>query len=97
MFLDLIAHGGEVPMYCEREVIDLRCMIFNTMYRENIILKNRGKTALRCEVAELLDCAVVLVYHSMITCVNCSWRFPNSCNPTSSLYQTWVTSKGMRR
>ena len=50
--IQLIAAGGDVPIFVERPIIDMRCILMNTTYRENVVIRNRGKVALRCDVRD---------------------------------------------
>ncbi|KAK3273031.1 hypothetical protein CYMTET_18711, partial [Cymbomonas tetramitiformis] len=50
--------GGEVPVAVANEVVDLKCCIFDQTYRDQLIVYNRGKTALKCSIVkrkELMD------------------------------------------
>ena len=42
--------GVQVPIYLEREVIDLQCCAFDGLYRENIVLVNRSKVSHKVQI-----------------------------------------------
>ena len=42
--------GVEVPIYLEKDVIDLQCCAFEALYRENVVIHNRAKVALKVEL-----------------------------------------------
>src|SRR5690606_10571282 len=47
--INLYAEGRDVPIYLERTEMDLKCVYFNTLYRDPLIVHNRGKFAMKCE------------------------------------------------
>lgn len=49
-FVTVSVTGEEVPIYLEEETIDLRCTLFDRIYRKAIVLKNRAKQAYRVSI-----------------------------------------------
>eukprot|EP00854_Cymbomonas_tetramitiformis_P017445 gene17445-20768_t len=53
-----ITFEPKVPVAVANEVVDLKCCIFDQTYRDQLIVYNRGKTALKCSIVkrkELMD------------------------------------------
>eukprot|EP00002_Diphylleia_rotans_P034806 TRINITY_DN7509_c0_g1_i2.p1 TRINITY_DN7509_c0_g1~~TRINITY_DN7509_c0_g1_i2.p1 ORF type:complete len:601 (+),score=91.24 TRINITY_DN7509_c0_g1_i2:1531-3333(+) len=48
--VSLSASGSDVPIYVEREILDFRVCYYGTLYREVLVLRNRGSTALKFQV-----------------------------------------------
>eukprot|EP01065_Artemidia_motanka_P001883 TRINITY_DN10874_c0_g1_i1.p1 TRINITY_DN10874_c0_g1~~TRINITY_DN10874_c0_g1_i1.p1 ORF type:complete len:1370 (+),score=474.79 TRINITY_DN10874_c0_g1_i1:88-4197(+) len=50
-FFTLHGRGMDVPVYVADHcrVIDMRCCYFGTLYREELVLRNRGKTSMRVQ------------------------------------------------
>jgi hypothetical protein len=44
--------GRNVSVFLERSVIDFRCVMVDHMYREKLIVRNGGKTAMKVSVQE---------------------------------------------
>jgi hypothetical protein len=45
--LTLWLAGRDVPVFLERSVIDFRCVMVDQTYREKLIVRNGGKTAMK--------------------------------------------------
>lgn len=57
--IQLSATATAVPIYVENRLLDFHCCVVDKLYRSRIVLRNRGKVALKCQVhtpVELRDC-----------------------------------------
>ncbi|OQS00893.1 hypothetical protein ACHHYP_02182 [Achlya hypogyna] len=44
------AQAVEVPLYVETPVMDFKCCVYDKLYRGKLVLRNRGKVALKCQL-----------------------------------------------
>ena len=42
--------ADELPIYVEEEVVDVKCVLHDRIYRRKLVVKNRGKTACRLQM-----------------------------------------------
>ena len=48
--VSIYGEGVKVPIYVERETIDFRTCVFGDLFRDDLVLVNRGKTALQVQL-----------------------------------------------
>jgi hypothetical protein len=46
--IEISAIGEDIPVYLERDFFDFKVCIFEELYRETLIVKNRGHIAYQC-------------------------------------------------
>ncbi len=49
----VVVHGDDLPIYLQEEVVDLKCTLYDRIYRQKVTLHNRGQIA--CRVTIKLD------------------------------------------
>ncbi|KAL6756552.1 hypothetical protein V8C86DRAFT_68936 [Haematococcus lacustris] len=53
--VSLVGIGRDVPIFLERSLIDFKCVMVDHIYRDKLIVRNGGKTALKVSVANRAD------------------------------------------
>ncbi|KAF0697262.1 Aste57867_12034 [Aphanomyces stellatus] len=59
LHLSIAAQAVQVPLYVENAIMDFKCCVYNKLYRNKLILRNRGKVAMKCQLKVppyLADC-----------------------------------------
>ncbi|RHY58336.1 hypothetical protein DYB34_000360 [Aphanomyces astaci] len=46
----VVAQAVEVPLYVEHPIMDFKCCVYGKLYRNKLILRNRGKVAMKCQL-----------------------------------------------
>ncbi|EQC33161.1 hypothetical protein SDRG_09147 [Saprolegnia diclina VS20] len=44
------AQAAEVPLYVETPIMDFKCCVYDKLYRGKLLLRNRGKVPLKCQL-----------------------------------------------
>ncbi|RHY33483.1 hypothetical protein DYB32_001600 [Aphanomyces invadans] len=73
------AQAVEVPLYVEAPIMDFKCCVYGKLYRSKLILRNRGKVAMKCQLKVppyLQECLEFLPNFGFVQ--------GSSCNSTSA-------------
>ncbi|OQS07554.1 hypothetical protein THRCLA_00440 [Thraustotheca clavata] len=48
--INVHAHAVEVSLYVETPIMDFKCCVYDKLYRNKLVLRNRGKIPLKCQL-----------------------------------------------
>ncbi|CAK4787573.1 unnamed protein product [Aphanomyces euteiches] len=59
----VVAQAVQVPLYIESPVMNFQCCVYGKLYRSKLVLRNRGKTAMKCQLKVPSYLAVCVEFH----------------------------------
>eukprot|EP00736_Rhodelphis_marinus_P006839 Rmarinus@m.22284 len=88
-FLLFKGTGEDVPIYVDRLVVDFKCCLLNQLYRDTLVVRNRGKTALKTLVHPPKALQGCLEFLPPLAYVqgNSHFNFQIKFRPDTSLYE----------